>query len=210
MMQLIAPDWYGDFSDELNQMHRLRYRVFKERLGWDVRTDDGLETDAFDRLKPHYLLLRGSSSRVDGCVRLLPSTGPTMLRNSFSMLLAGQPAPEEPHVWESSRFALDLPPSAPKGAGGIAVGTYELFAGMIEFGLSRCLRSIVTVTDVRMERILRRAGWPLVRLGDAHAIGNTRAVAGYLDITTDSLEAVRRNGGLVGPVLWAPVACKAA
>jgi len=29
---------------------------------------------------------------------------------------------------------------------------------MIEFGLSRRLRKIVTATDLRMERILRRAG----------------------------------------------------
>jgi acyl homoserine lactone synthase len=210
MMQLIAPDWHGDFSDELNQMHRLRYRVFKERLSWDVQTQDGLESDAFDALKPHYLLLRGSCGSVEGCVRLLPSTGPTMLRDNFSALLKGQPVPAEPNVWESSRFALDLSPTAPKGAVGIAAGTYELFAGMIEFGMSRCLRHIVTVTDLRMERILRRAGWPLERIGEAHTIGNTRAVAGYLDISAESLDAVRRKGGLGGPVLWAPVACNAA
>lgn len=210
MMQLIAPDWYEDFARELYEMHRLRHRVFKERLGWDVQTKDGLETDAFDALKPHYLLLRGPSGRVDGCVRLLPTTGPTMLRDTFSMLLKRQPAPSEPNVWESSRFALNLPASAPKGAGGVAVGTYELFAGMIEFGMSRTLNRIVTVTDVRMERILRRAGWPLERIGEAHAIGNTRAVAGYLDVSTESLNMVRWNGGLVGPVLWAPIAYKAA
>ncbi|MER8912069.1 hypothetical protein NKH99_31550 [Mesorhizobium sp. M0854] len=69
-------------------------------------------------------------------------------------------APEEASIWESSRFSLYLPPSAPKGAGGSAVGTYELFAGMIGFGLSRCPSRIVTVTDLRMERILGRAGWP--------------------------------------------------
>lgn len=210
MMQLIAPDWYGDFAEDLHKMHRLRYRVFKERLRWDVQTSGELESDAFDALKPHYLLLRGSSGCVDGCVRLLPSTGPTMLRDTFAKLLKEQPAPAEPNVWESSRFALDLPASAPKGAGGIAVGTYELFAGMIEFGLSHCLRHIVTVTDARMERILQRAGWPLERLGEAHPIGSTRAVAGFLDVSAESLDAVRRNGGLAGPVLWAPVVCKAA
>ncbi|MER9433253.1 hypothetical protein NKI67_33290, partial [Mesorhizobium sp. M0408] len=31
---------------------------------------------------------------------------------------------------------------------------------MIKFGLSRCVSRIVTVTDLRMERILRRAGRP--------------------------------------------------
>ncbi|NGO52984.1 acyl-homoserine-lactone synthase [Allomesorhizobium camelthorni] len=210
MIQLIAPDCCGDFADELHEMHRLRYRVFKERLDWDVRTNGGCEIDSFDALKPHYLILRGSDGRVDGCLRLLSSTGPTMLRDTFPVLLEGKTAPAEPGVWESSRFALDLPPSAPKVVGGIAVGTYQLFAGMIEFGLSRCLGRIVTVTDLRMESILRRAGWPLARIGEPHTIGTTRAVAGYLDASADRLEAIRRNGGLHGPVLWAPVACRAA
>lgn len=208
MLQLIAPDRYGDFPDELNEMHRLRYRVFKERLDWDVSTSGGFEIDTFDSLKPHYLLLRGEEERVDGCVRLLPTTGPTMLRDTFPALLDGLSAPQTPHVWESSRFALDLPPSAPKRAGGIARGTYKLFAGMIEFGLSRGLRKIVTVTDLRMERILHRAGWPLERIAVPRTIGTTRAVAGFLPVSAESLDEVRRNGGLAKPVLWAPVAAR--
>lgn len=205
MMQLISPNSYAEFADELKQMHRLRHRVFRDRLDWDVSVSGGYEVDPFDALEPHYLLLGAPTGRVDGCVRLLPTTGPTMLRDSFPILLGGRPAPEDSRIWESSRFALDLPPSAPKEAG-IALGTYELFAGMIEFGLSRDLRSIVTVTDLRIERILRRAGWPLERLSDPHTIGNTRAVAGYLDVSADSLAAIRHNGGIRGPVLWAPVA----
>ncbi|WP_346015450.1 MULTISPECIES: acyl-homoserine-lactone synthase [unclassified Bradyrhizobium] len=65
----------------------------------------------------------------------------------------------------SSRFALDVPADAPKASGGLAAASYELFAGMIEFGLSIELIEIVAVTDARMERILRRAGWPLGRVG---------------------------------------------
>ncbi|TIU85131.1 MAG: conjugal transfer protein TraI, partial [Mesorhizobium sp.] len=37
MIQLISPDCYEDFADDLHAMHRLRYRVFKERLDWEVR-----------------------------------------------------------------------------------------------------------------------------------------------------------------------------
>jgi acyl homoserine lactone synthase len=77
---------------------------------------------------------------------------------------------------------------------------------MIEFGLSRQLTEIVTVTDARMERILRRAGWPLRRIGKPHALGNTLAVAGYLETSIESLTRVRTAGGLTGSVLWAPVA----
>jgi N-acyl-L-homoserine lactone synthetase len=81
---------------------------------------------------------------------------------------------------------------------------------MIEFGLSQQLSDIVTVTDARMERILRRAGWPLRRIGEPRKLGSTLAVAGYLDVSTESLANIRAAGGLQSPVLWAPVAFAAA
>ncbi|WP_245261463.1 acyl-homoserine-lactone synthase [Mesorhizobium sp. L103C131B0] len=59
---------------------------------------------------------------------------------------------------------------------------------MIEFGLSRCLSQIVTVTDLRMERILRRAGWPLVRVGDPYT---SAPPAPWPDISTSPTRAGR-------------------
>lgn len=210
MMQLVTHDWYGEFVDDLAEMHRLRYRVFKERLGWDVQVCGGMEIDEFDSLHPAYLLHRGSDDRLQGCVRLLPSLGPNMLRDTFPVLLSGRPAPASPVIWESSRFALDAAPNSAKAVGGLTRATYELFAGMIEFGLSRRLTDIVTVTDVRMERILRRAGWPLVRIGAPTMLDATLAVAGYLKISVDSLARVRANGDLRRPILWTPVVRAAA
>lgn len=133
-----------------------------------------------------------------------------MLRDTFPILLDGEPAPRSERIWESSRFALDVPSDAPKASGGLAAATYELFAGMIEFGLSIELTEIVTVTDARLERILRRAGWPLRRIGKARPLGNTTAVAGYLEVSPDALDRIRKAGQISGPVLWAPVVQSAA
>jgi acyl homoserine lactone synthase len=205
MIQLITKRCYGEFSETLIAMHQLRYRVFKERLDWDVHTSGDMEVDSFDALHPAYLVQVATDGRAQGCVRLLPSVGPTMLGEAFPILLAGQSAPSKCSVWESSRFALDVATNAPKGKHAIARATYELFAGMIEFGLSRRLTDIVTVTDARMERILRRAGWPLRRLGNPCNLGNTLAVAGYLEISAEMLAGVRDAGGFTGPVLWEPV-----
>ena len=210
MMQLITFDRYGEFVDQLAEMHRLRCRVFKARLDWDVQISGDMEIDEFDGLHPAYLLQPAFNGQVQGCVRLLPSTGPTMLRDRFPILLGREPAPQDPTVWESSRFALDVPSTAVKGPAGLAKATHELLAGMIEFGLSRNLTKIVTVTDTRMERILRRAGWPLERIGDPKPFGTTRAVAGYLEVSLESLARVRHCGGLNRSVLWAPVIAAAA
>jgi acyl homoserine lactone synthase len=206
MMHLVTPSCFGTFSNEIAEMHRLRYRVFRGRLDWEVQISDDMELDEFDALQPHYLLQRAGNGRVQGCVRLLPTNGPTMLRDTFPVLLDGVAAPASSTIWESSRFALDVETDTSKVAHGLAIATYELFAGMIEFGLSRQLTEIVTVTDARMERILRRAGWPLRRIGKPRPLGNTVAVAGYLDVSIASLASIRSAGGLQGPVLWAPVA----
>src|SRR5713226_7569885 len=181
MMQLITANYYGDFIDEIAEIHRLRHRVFKERLGWDVQVSSNMEIDEFDALHPAYLMQRASDGRIQGCVRLLPTTGPTMLRVTFPALLDGVSAPASLTIWESSRFALDIDADAPKAAHGLASATYELFAGMIEFGLSQQLSDIVTVTDARMERILRRAGWPLRRIGEPRKLGST-LVARFIQI----------------------------
>jgi len=210
MIQLITEWSYGEFTETLIGMHQLRYRVFKERLDWEVHTSGGMEVDRFDALHPAYLVLLAADGQVQGCVRLLPTVGPTMLSDTFPVLLAGQSAPSNCSVWESSRFALDIATDAPKGEHAIACATYELFSGMVEFGLSRQLSDIVTVTDARMERILRRAGWPLRRLSNPCHLGNTLAVAGYLEISTEALARIRQAGGLAGPVLWEPVAPAAA
>ncbi|HVZ16709.1 MAG TPA: acyl-homoserine-lactone synthase [Terriglobales bacterium] len=204
VLQLITPSTYEEFADEVNEMRRLRYRVFKERMKWNVLTHGDMEFDEFDAYDPYYLLQIGFDGHIHGCVRLLPTTGHNMLRDVFPALLGGQDAPASEAIWECSRFALDLP-EASISAGGIAQATYELFAGMVEFALSRKLTEIVTVTDARMERILRRAKWPLRRIGEPQQIGNTLAVAGFLEVSTDCLIRLRKAGKLKGPVLWAPV-----
>jgi N-acyl-L-homoserine lactone synthetase len=203
MIQLIAPELHDNFRDALAEMHRLRARVFRDRLDWAVEIHGDQEGDRFDLLGPHYLLQRHNGVLI-GCVRFLPSTGPTMLRDTFSDLLDGGPVPARRDIWESSRFATDLPESGAVRSAGLSLATYELFAGMIEFALSLALTRIVTVTDARMERILRRAGWPLSRLGTPRNLGSTVALAGYLEVSAQSLAIVRSRGGLAQPVLWRP------
>ncbi len=93
MIQLITPGYHGEFVNDLAEMHRLRHRVFKQRLEWDVQIAGDMEVDEFDVLRPEHLLHRSPDGRIQGCVRLLPSTGPTMIRDIFPILLDGQPAP---------------------------------------------------------------------------------------------------------------------
>lgn len=184
-------------------MHRLRGRVFKERLDWDVSVRDGLEIDQYDTFKPTYLLALEQNDVV-GCVRLLPTTGRNMLADTFPVLLDGNPAPRAARIWESSRFCVDTKSAAATAENGLRKATFLLFAAMIEWGQQHDLQAIATVTDLRMERILRRAGWHLDRLGTPRQIGTTNAVAGLLPISEEALGAIRAAGQISGRAIDAP------
>ncbi|WP_439409315.1 acyl-homoserine-lactone synthase [Bradyrhizobium sp. DASA03076] len=205
MIQLITERSYAHLAETPIAVHQLRYRAFKEWFDWDVHTSGEMEVDSFDALHPAYLVQLGTNDRIEGCVRLVPSVGPTMVRDTFSVLLAVHDAPSERSIWESRRFTLDLTTDTAKGENGVARATYELFAGMIEFGLSRRLTDILTITDARMKRILRRAGWPFRRLSNLPRLGSTLPVAVYLEISTEALARIRNGDGFEGPVLWEPV-----
>ncbi|MDH2404949.1 acyl-homoserine-lactone synthase [Bradyrhizobium sp. SSUT18] len=184
-------------------MHRLRGRVFKERLDWDVSFSDGLEIDHYDTFNPTCLLVLQQNDVV-GCVRLLPTTGRNMLADTFPVLLDGNPAPKATTIWESSRFCVDTKTVTATAENGLRKATFLLFAAMIEWGQQRNLQAIATVTDLRMERILRRAGWHLNRLGTPRQIGATKAVAGLLPITEKALGAIRATGQISRCAINAP------
>jgi N-acyl-L-homoserine lactone synthetase len=190
-------------------MHRLRRRVFRDRLEWDVAVSDGLEIDRYDALSPTYLLGIDRQDVV-GCVRLLPTTGRNMLADTFPILLDGQAAPKTANIWESSRFCVDTQNVAATAENGLKEATFLLFAAMIEWGQQHDLQAIATVTDLRMERILRRAGWGLDRLGEPRQIGTTKAVAGLLPVTDDALGAIRAAGNISRPVIETPASLASA
>jgi len=190
-------------SELMLGMHRLRGRVFKDRLGWDVSVSDGLEIDQYDTFKPTYLLAL-EQDVVVGCVRLLPTTGCNMLADTFPVLLDGNPAPKTTAIWECSRVRVDTESAAATAENGLRKATFLLFAAMIEWGQQHNLQAIATVTDLRMERILRRAGWRLDRLGTPRQIGTTNAVAGLLPISEEALGAIRAAGQISGRAIDAP------
>lgn len=192
---------FGSHLDLLTSVYRLRRRVFKERLDWSVSVSGDMEIDIYDALNPTYLLAVSEQREVLGCVRLLPTTGPTMLADTFAALLGERPAPRDERILESSRFCVDTKHTPELGRNGFNRATFVLFAAMLEAMRASGAQSIVTVTDLRMERILRRTGWPLERLSEPQQLGQTTALAGFLHFSDQAVDAMYRQAGVNGPVL---------
>lgn len=190
-MRAIAIDAneHGESRSLLDQMHQLRAHVFAGRLGWQVNIEHGRERDEYDALDPTYILALTDRGQVAGCARLLPTTGPTMLARTFPQLLANGKLAASPRTVESSRFCVD---TSGEGRGGrfLHEATLTMFAGIIEWSMSNGYDEIATATDVRFERILQRAGWPMTRLGGVKLIGETMSVAGTLSADQASFDRV--------------------
>ncbi|MEI4482709.1 MULTISPECIES: acyl-homoserine-lactone synthase TraI [unclassified Phyllobacterium] len=175
----------------VNELFKLRARVFSGRLAWNVNVRDRRETDAYDLLDPTYILVISDDGILAGCARLLPATGPTMLADIFKKLLAAGRLAAHPAMVESSRFCVDTSLVRSRTAGTLHEATLTLFAGIIEWSMANGFKEVVTATDVRFERILKRAGWPMRRLGGPCRIGDTIAVAGSLAADAASFDRIR-------------------
>ncbi|MGO7906893.1 acyl-homoserine-lactone synthase TraI [Rhizobium leguminosarum] len=175
----------------VDAQHKLRARVFGKRLGWDVTVRDGGERDEFDELLPTYIVTTTDKGAIAGCARLLPAIGPTMVTGVFPSLLPNGHLSSHPSMVESSRFCVDTALAEGRGGGSIHEATLTMFAGIIEWCMANDYTEIVTVTDLRFERILGRVGWPLHRLGVPKKIGVTMAVAGTLPANTDTFLRLR-------------------
>lgn len=167
----------------LDEMYRLRFRIFKERLGWDIDCPGFLDRDRYDLLDPVYGIYQGPSGAVEGCWRLLSTTGPYMLKDIFGELLAGSAPPGDRHTWEISRFAVHGLTKGYASLAALSRITSELLIALFDFCQEAGIRRVVAASDVRFERILRRSQLIVHRFGPIRMIGATPAVAGWIDIS---------------------------
>ena len=184
------PESSNDASRRLEGMFKLRHEVFKERLDWEVGSQNGRERDMFDDLDPVYIVCEDEGD-VLGTWRLLPTTKPYMLKDVFPELLYGMPAPEAPDVWEISRFAVSKRVIGNDSLGTIKRVTNLLLEQLFAFAAHRDIRQIVAVADVRFERILKRSGLLTHRYGPPLQIGVTKAISGYADVSDLNLRRLQ-------------------
>ena len=162
-------------------MYRLRHEVFHDRLGWDVTSDNGMEHDEFDEANPVYVLARGDENEVLGCWRMLPTTGPNMLKDTFPHLLHGQPIPHQANVWELSRFAVSALKSE-SASYCFSTLPMQMMQTLYRFAQLNGIVRYVTVTTVAVEKLICKSGVNVSRLGSPIKIGRVMTVACAVEI----------------------------
>lgn len=186
-------------DDLLGKMFEARKRLFADRLGWDVTVDDrGWETDQYDPINPLYLIATDDEGTHLGSLRLLPTTGDTMLRDVFSSVFDGTVI-ESPLIWECTRFCIEGGRSQ-KMSAGLHQATTALLLGICETGLRAGIQQIVGVFDRRMIPIYRRGGWAPEVIGES-GTGRDAVYLGVWDVGETYAAAIRKAGRLEGSIL---------
>jgi len=171
-------------------MHKLRYEVFVQRLGWEVKTEEGMERDQFDDIEQAtFMLAKSPEGCVDGCWRVLPTTGPYMLRDVFPELLHGQTPPMSADCWELSRLAVATTRTE-TGNASFGPVSLALMAELASFALKRGIKRYVAVTTPAVERLLTHQGLHIHRVGPPIRIGVSMALACVIELDSITFEAV--------------------
>lgn len=202
MIRLYTGSEYRRHRREMAEIFHLRKRVFHDLLNWDVKIEDAWERDGFDEADPiHVASYHDGTGRLRGALRLLPTTGPNMLADTFPELIGDGGAISDPAVWESSRFCIDPDITQARASNQVTVAAAELMCGVGELALHAGITAIVTVTDVFLERM----GCPAARIGPPRRIGRVQAVAVRWAVDAEMIEAMKGAAGIGGDVLDRPM-----
>jgi acyl homoserine lactone synthase len=203
VLYIVNPDNREVFREDLDAYFRLRKRVLIDQKGWDLKSENGKEMDQFDHDQAHYLIYKSAGKdTVSAGVRLTPTLAQNLTLDIFShMIDSRQGFLASPKVWESSRFVAETLETTSQ-INLIKEATFMLFIGMIEYGLRHNFHSILTMTEVRLERIGRMYQWYLKRLGGVEKVGNTYAVTGLLEVSEAMREKMRKNSNIFKDVFW--------
>lgn len=181
-----------EYARYMPDVYRLRHQVFCDDKGWVSSNQQQQEIDDYDYIPPVYFVYVNDEDVVEGCCRILPTTGPNMLKDIFPELLGSKPMPQATAIWEISRFAVDTD-GMKKSQAVVSHVTSELLIALFTYALERKLQKIVAVTDTAFERMLRRAGLYTVRYAAPRKYGNCEAVTGYADVSEDTIRLLEER-----------------
>lgn len=170
--------------------HRLRHRIFVERLKWDVKSHNGLEYDEFDTPTAHYVICIKDSKQVCGITRLLPTTQPYMVQKLWPDWYRGD-VPVQNNIWEATRFGCCATLTENERRQAVA----SLISSSLRFGLKNDISSYLAVMPMQIyKRVLIPAGCDLEVISEPRRIGVLNCAIAEIEISQKTLNAVEEYG----------------
>jgi acyl homoserine lactone synthase len=164
------------------QLLRYRYRIFVEKLGWDVPRNGDMESDQFDREDTVHVMANDGAGEVSAYSRLLPTVKPYLLAEVFPQLMDGHRLPRCEDTWELSRFTAQDPRSTDLTARHFSFSpmTVALLRYTVSTAASQGAKNLIFVGSPGMVTLGERAGFNVQKIGKPRVIGGHRVLAGMI------------------------------
>lgn len=183
-MKILKSNDREEYPELFTQMFRGRTRVFHERLQWPVTVEKDLEIDFYDReLDPTYILDLDDRGDVRGSLRLLPTTGSTMIQREFVDFFDEPVDVIDPSMWECTKFCVH------SGESGTSI---RLLIALHDLCTSSGIERIIGLYELQMERVYAHLGWEPERLARAKP-GYGNLAVGVWTVHAAALHRMKTN-----------------
>ena len=169
----------------LDQFFRLRKSVFCDQLRWDIPASGDQERDQYDAMDPVYLLwCSNDRQQLYGGMRLMSTTGPTLLYDVFRRTFPTAAELSAPGIWEGTRMCVDtdaLQRDHPEIEAGRAFGLMLL--ALCECAMAHGIHTMISNYEPHLKRVYQRAGAEVDELGRADGFGRRPVCCGAFEVS---------------------------
>lgn len=178
------------YADQLDEMFRLRHRIYVERRKWKaLARADKREIDQFDTEDAVYLLAINEIGQVTAGLRLLPTTGPHLIRDVFPHAVEWGPVPAGERIYEFTRYFVIRTQEGQKTRRQAAG---ELLCAMFEYGLGIGLTHISLLCDSFFLPLMLECGWNVRPLGLPLAYPEGECIAVLFEVSQAAIDGTRK------------------
>lgn len=174
-------------KEDMSKLFTYRHDVFVKQLGWRLELSHeeksyNWEIDQFDHDETVYVFSKDGQQNITSCARLLPTTKPYLLEQVFPKLLGGKSAPKSQDIWELSRFSSMSPGVRSNRLQFGGRESLNLLNNTIEAAKGLGAKYLISVSPLSVERLLRKNGFSVVRVGPAQQINGYSLVGCCIDL----------------------------
>ncbi len=197
MIRILQTGQIGS-TKHLVEMHRVRTKIFRDRMGWSVDVNEmELEIDDYDLPDTIYILAFNSAGDVVGTWRFLTTDQPSMIRNIWPQYLKSLPIPEAASICETSRFGVYAGDEAtPERQGHINQATAEMIVALIDVCIKCGITDMFTLYNIKIKRLLERIGFKPALISEVTNLEGEPTVTAQFKMDVALLAAVRSKTGM--------------
>lgn len=175
MCHIIYGHEQSKYSPHLDQLFRLRHKIFVQGRKWSLPSRNGYEIDQYDTDDAVYFISYSDDGSIEASVRMTPTTHSSLLADYFPHLIETGEAPRSPHIYEATRYIVQ---PARKTRQALRTAKSRLFVSLLKWCLEQRLTHFQTVIDSKALSTFLEISAHTRVLGLAHPFGGGRDAAG--------------------------------